>query len=228
MSGSAMKQGSRVASRVAPLLWAAGLALLAGLVGSSPADVAGVEPVGIVESIEGEPTVIRADAEEAKPLSLHAPGHLQDIVETDEDSLVAITFVDDTTITLGEDTSIEINEYLYDAGAEKRSARFTVSEGIIKVAVRTILPDSQFEVQTSTTVASVRATVWVSETRSDRTALVALEGSVAVRSADPGIAGEVVLESGEGVEVGMGQAPATKGRWRQGRIAEFKRRTTIE
>ena len=49
-----------------------------------------------------------------------------------------------------------------------------------------------------------------------------------MRSADPGIAGEVVLESGEGVEVGMGEAPETKGRWGQGRIADFKRRTTIE
>ena len=207
----------------------AGIALVCLMFSASvPALAAAPEPVGIVESLDGEPMVIRADADEPEPLGLRTPIYIQDIVETDEDSLVALVFIDDTAVSLGEDSTLEINEFLFDTDAETRTALFTMSEGIVKVTVERLLPDSTFEVQTSTTVASVRATEWIVEAVPDSTAVVALSGAVAVRSADPSIPGEVLLGPGEGVEVGMGEAPQAKGRWGGNRIARFKARTDID
>ena len=211
-----------------PVVVAAAAGLLLAVSTPAPSPAASPEPVAIVDSLEGEPIVVRAGADLPEELALHAPLFIDDIVETDEDSLLGLVFIDDTTITLGEDSTVEINEFLYDAESQTRTALFTFSDGIIKVAVDTLLPDSTFEVQTSTTVASVRATEWIAEAEPATTAIVTLWGSVAVRSSDPAIAGEVVLGQGEGIQVGLGEAPSSKQIWDQDRVAEYRGRTSVK
>ena len=80
---------------------------------------------------------------------------------------------------------------------------------------------------TNTAVISVRGTEWIAEAKPDATAIVALEGQVAVRNVDPAVPGAVALGPGEGVTVDAGAPPPAPTVWGDARRNAFIERTTV-
>ena len=213
-------------STVAQVLGVASLLVHSGLSCGSIAQAG--DPVAVVAALQGRAIVVQRGSETAKPLSVNAPIFQQDIVQTAAESRIKLVFVDDTVLTLGEQSTLKVTEYVYSPERSERSSLLTLSEGIFRAIVRKLLPGSKFEVRTMTTVAAVRGTDWMGEATQNVTAMVVLEGAVAISSANPEVEGEVVLRQGDGISIRLDEAPAFKKKWSQIRIRSFKNRTSVE
>ena len=71
------------------------------------------------------------------------------------------------------------------------------------------------------------ATAHLETARAEATAIVALEGQVAIRNIEPAVAGEVVLGPGEGTTVNDSAPPTTPTVWGDARRNQFIARTTV-
>jgi len=171
--------------------------------------------------------VTRAASSAHGPLQQSDPVFEGDVIVTEDESRVSLRFADGSRISLGEDSELAITRFLYDAAADTRGGTLTMTEGALRATVEKLVPDSIFEFQTNTTVASVRATDWMVEATAAETAVVTLRGAVAVRSTSPAIAGELVLEPGEGVTMPAGAPLPPKKRWAQPRIDKLIQRTAL-
>jgi len=186
------------------------------------------EPVGRVDAVEGRADLIKPGGDTAERLAVGAALFLQDIIRTDDDAKARLLFKDGTQVTVGPGSTLKITNYVYSEERQERSALITVPEGIFRAVVSLFVPDSRFEVQTATAVASVQGTEWMTESNLDTTDIVVLDGAVAVTSVDRDIAGEVVLRAGEGTEVRAGAAPSPPRTWGQPRVNALADRTTLD
>lgn len=75
--------------------------------------------IGHVKTLAGTATVTPAGAAAAQPLSLAMPIHEQDRIETGPDGQIGITFRDDTRITLGPSSRLDLARFVF-RPAEKR------------------------------------------------------------------------------------------------------------
>lgn len=125
---------------------------------------------------------------------------IQDTVSTMKASKIKMHFIDDSILTLGENSKVVIKEYVYskDKGGE---SIFNLLDGKMK----SIVGKTKFEIHTSTAVAAARGTVILSEvgTLGDNqfATFICLEGHVEVTSADPGIEGRRLLKPGMRITV---------------------------
>jgi hypothetical protein len=67
--------------------------------------------IGFVKTLAGHATVIRGGT--AKPVELAMPLYTRDRVETAKDGEVGITFRDDTRISLGPDSQLELPSFVF-------------------------------------------------------------------------------------------------------------------
>jgi hypothetical protein len=187
----------------------------------------GQAAIGEVGALVGDSTAVRFGTSAATPLALGSPVYEGDRIRTAAGARLELAFVDGTVVQLGERTDLVLDWFLYAPDADSQSALLRVSSGIFRVILELVLPNAAFEVQTATAAATVRGTDWITEAMSDSTAIVALEGRVAVRNVRPGIPGEVVLGPGEGTDVAAGAAPSGPVTWGDARRDAFIERTSI-
>ena len=183
------------------------------------------EPVGRVAAVVGTVLVTGADGGsggEARRLTEGAPVFQGDRIETAAGSRVRLEFVDESVVSLGENCAFTIDWFLYAPAIDLRSVLFLVPRGILRLAA-SLVPDSTFELRTNTAVASVRGTDWMAEASGESTAVVVLDGRVAVGNA----LGTVVLTEGEGTDVAAGEPPTPPVRWGEARIERFLRATAV-
>lgn len=191
---------------------------------SGPAPAQESRSIGRVDALLGDCTVVRFGESGARTLGVGAEVYEGDRVRTDAGARLKLLFVDGTVVQLGERTDLVLDWFLYAPGANSQSALLRVSAGIFRVILELMLPRAAFEVQTATAVASVRGTDWITEVTPEATAIVALDGRVAVRNIEP-VAGEVVLGPGEGTTVNAGAPPTPVSVWGDARRESFIERT---
>jgi hypothetical protein len=191
---------------------------------SGPAPAQENRSIGRVDALLGDCTVVRFGESGARTLGVGAEVYEGDRVRTDAGARLKLLFVDGTVVQLGERTDLVLDWFLYAPGANSQSALLRVSAGIFRVILELMLPRAAFEVQTATAVASVRGTGWITEVTPQATAIVALDGRVAVRNIEP-VAGEVVLGPGEGTTVNAGAPPTPVSVWGDARRESFIERT---
>jgi hypothetical protein len=191
---------------------------------SGPAVAQENRSIGRVDALLGDCTVVRFGESGARTLGVGAEVYEGDRVRTDAGARLKLLFVDGTVVQLGERTDLVLDWFLYAPGANSQSALLRVSAGIFRVILELMLPRAAFEVQTATAVASVRGTDWITEVTPQATAIVALDGRVAVRNIEP-VAGEVVLGPGEGTTVNAGAPPTPVSVWGDARRESFIERT---
>jgi hypothetical protein len=184
-------------------------------------------PIGEVGALVGSSTVVRFGASDAMPLALDAPVYEGDRIRTAAGARLELAFVDGTVVQLGEGTDLVLDWFLYAPDADSQSTLLRVSSGIFRVMLELVLPNAAFEVQTATAAATVRGTDWITEATPEATAIVALDGRVAVRNVAPGVPGEVALDPGEGTDVAAGAAPSGPVVWGDARREAFIERTSI-
>jgi hypothetical protein len=161
-------------------------------------------------------------------LALHKPLFQEDIIETGVASKVGITLTDTTVISLGEQTRLELRQFLHDARQQTHTGRFAVATGLFRAIVKKLIPQSIFEVTTPTAVAAIRGTDLMGEVTAQSTAIVVLEGTVTVANVRPRFRGLATLAEGMGTTVTEDQPPGTPTRWSESRIEALRKATAIQ
>src|SRR5688500_5169112 len=213
------------APKARPLLLIIALCVLA-LDGIAPAG-AQPAPVGTVEALVGTAVVTRRASGEALPLAVGAELFEADRVRTEVGARLRLRLRDGSVLTCGEATGLILEEALYAPARASQSFLLRVSFGIVRSVVDLLAPQSSYEMHTNTAVISVRGTEWIAEAERAATAIVALEGEVAVRNVDPAVPGEVTLGPGEGVTVETGAPPPAPTVWGDARRNAFIERTSL-
>jgi hypothetical protein len=202
------------------LLWLIGSGALAPA-GAQPA------PAGTVDALVGTAVVTRHATGEAGPVAVGDALFEGDRIRTETGSRLRLTLRDGSVLTCGEATGLTLERALYAPEPASRSYLVRVSFGIVRAMVELLATPVAFEMQTNTAVISVRGTEWIAETQRAATAVVALEGEVAVRNVDPAVPGTVTLGPGEGVTVTAGAPPPAPTVWGDARRNSFIERTTV-
>ncbi len=153
--------------------------------------------VGGVERLEQEATAtFEADT---RRLAVEDAVFFQDLLETSQQARLAVALADGTRLTLGENASLRIDEFVYTPDSSTGELGVSVLEGAFQFVGGDTenMDDSDIEINTGVGTLGVRGTtVWGGRIDGSFGVLV-LEGNVTVRNE----AGEVSLGPGEGTMV---------------------------
>jgi len=134
--------------------------------------------IGKFEDIRGDVSLERAKAK-LKP-AMNDPVLTKDLVVTGKQSRTKLTLTDDSLLNIGQNSKIEITEFLLEKN--KRQGIVSIKTGALHTKVEKFLdPQSKFEVHTPTAVAGARGTEWLTVvTENPGTTIYALSQSVSV------------------------------------------------
>jgi hypothetical protein len=172
-----------------------GILLLASLLFIGLSGVAfAIDEVGTIVAIRGKAFIERDD--KSFEAEVQDNLYMNDTVSTREASRVKMLFIDDSVLTLGENSQVVIKEVIYSRHKMGRSV-FNLVEG----KMRSIAGRTQFEVHTPTAVAAARGTVILFETGVTEdgrhfTLVICTEGETLVSPKDPSQGEPVTLTAG--------------------------------
>ena len=186
------------------LRWVAVLPLLVPIVASPQAwgsDAAGV--VGQAAAVHGNVAVARSG--DAKPVLLKVPDEIygHDVIETDPAARSKILLADDTLLTIGSGSLVEMTEHVYEPESDTRSITLKLGSGKLRALVgRTFTGHgSKFVVRTPTGFAAGQGSYFV----------IWIDGTT-TGTANIGSAGQVSFTSGgRTVILNPGQFTTTAG-----------------
>jgi FecR-like protein len=139
-----------------PIICLRALVVIPGLfLGASAVGWAQQEPesIGVATAVHGTVAVMHEGSSASVPLAVRQSIFTKDAIETVGQSKVKALFLDDTMLTMGPQTRVEISEYLHDADQHVRRMTVRLVHGTVRVLVgRTFAgPGSTFGVQIKTT-----------------------------------------------------------------------------
>ena len=127
--------------------------------------------IGMFTSVQGQAVVIHAD--ESEPIAIGPQNGVlsEDIIETKQGSRAKAWLQDDTLLSVGEESRVELSELSYDPVRDRRSTVIRLTRGQVRTLIGKPLADdrSKFEVHTATALVAARGTyfiVWLEEGRS--------------------------------------------------------------
>ena len=128
----------------------------------------GPETIGQITAIRKAVSVVHAGSPAALPLATRQPLLVADTLQTGERARAQALFLDDTMLTLGPQTRLEISEYLHDPGQQIRRMTVKLAHGTVRALVGRAFPGlgSMFVVQTGTAsiiAGTAYCTVWSHE-----------------------------------------------------------------
>jgi hypothetical protein len=129
-----------------------------------PMPAASAEPdIGVFTAVEGRVSVQRAQSPEAVPTRLNDTVLFKDVIETQKESRTKALLHDDSILTVGEHSRVEITEHLYDPSRSLRSVVVSLVQGRVRALVGKAFEGSgsKFEIHTPTAVAAARGTYFV-------------------------------------------------------------------
>lgn len=141
-------------------------------------------PVGAVEEVSGEATVIRADGT-SEPITLGTPIYQGDVIETSENGAVNITFIDETSMAVSQDARLSVDEYQFDPATESGVTNFSVLRGVFMFTSGLIGRDDPDDVQIDTPVGSIgiRGTIIAGKINpGGESEITVVEGAIVVRN----------------------------------------------
>jgi hypothetical protein len=123
---------------------------------------------GTFLAVQGTVTMQPASLTAPRPMRAYDPIGRLAVIETKAASRAKVLFADDTLITLGERSRLEMTEQTYRAGEDTRAFVAHLTRGVMRILVARTFPgeNSIFEVHSRTAVATVRGTyfvMWIEE-----------------------------------------------------------------
>jgi len=127
--------------------------------------------IGFYTAVSGRVTVVHQREALVLPVKLHDEIRFKDVVQTQNESRTKAFFQDDSMLTIGENSRIEINEYIYNPEENVRLAVVNLLQGQVRALVSKVFKanGSRFEIHTPSAVAAARGTyftVWVENEQS--------------------------------------------------------------
>lgn len=180
---------------------------------AAPAAADGPAPSGHVTAANGPVRVLHAGKVEFETLGVKDPVFVGDRVKTLGGGRVRILLIDDSLVTLGENSELKIQKV--EVSGAKRKTLLSVITGKVRAVVSKFFKDvdSSFQVEGSTAVAGVRGTDFiVIAPDKDHTEVVVLEGEVDVRSLFDKVTTSISIKTGEATTLAgeAGPTPAVK------------------
>src|SRR5216117_3140672 len=131
------------------------------------------QAIGFYLTVIGKPTVVHVGQPAAMPVKLRESVYFKDVIETQADSRAKALFDDDSILTVGENSRVEVSAYIYDPANNQRSSVLRLIQGKARALVGKLFAGlgSKFEVHTPTAVAAARGTyfvVWIEEKASQK------------------------------------------------------------
>lgn len=168
-----------------------------------------------------------AGSTQAVPLSSQQSIYREDIIQTLEASKIKLVLLDGTELTLGERGTMTLSKFVYAPQHKMHQGVASLARGFFRAVARKVLPQTLFEMHTGTAVAAVRGPQWLSEITPEATAIVVLQGKVAVMHAHRSIRGKVVLTPGQGTDVRENRPPTVPKKWAEERVSRLLRATEL-
>ncbi len=124
------------------------------------------KPIGNYTLSKGTVTVTHPGQRTAVPVKVRDGVLFRDLIVTGPESRTKALFIDDSILTLGENSSMEITEHVFDPNTDKRSAIVNLLKGKLRVLVgKTFLGlGSKFEIHTKDASIAARGTymvIWI-------------------------------------------------------------------
>jgi hypothetical protein len=135
--------------------------------------------VGNVTLLEGEAVLTRDGA--TAQVNLGDVVKEKDVIETKVNSKIKITFVDNTIVTIGKESSLNIEDYLFDANSPGASkSDFNVAKGAFHAVTGQIakVNPSKFKIKTKNATIGIRGT----EIYGDQSRIFCTKGAIYVES----------------------------------------------
>lgn len=162
--------------------------------------------VGQVARLAGSASAVLEG--ETRQLAGEAEIYFQDLLKTGAESRLSIEFSDASVLTLGENASVLVDEFVYEPGASDSALTLDSLQGafLFKGAASETAEQRSFNINTRFGTLGIRGTqVWGGPIDGSYGVLV-IEGSVSVGNA----AGEVMLNAGEGTMLSASDIPPTE------------------
>ena len=118
--------------------------------------------IGVITFVQGGVTLAHPHAP-ATPAKFRDDVQFHDIIETQKASRTKALFQDDSMLTVGEHSRIEITEYVFNPQESRRSVIINLVGGKLRALVGKAFAESgsRFEIHTPTAVAAARGTYFV-------------------------------------------------------------------
>jgi hypothetical protein len=132
------------------------------------------DEIGVFTAVVGTVTVAHPGAARVQPVKLHDEVLFQDVIETHNESRTKAFFEDDSVLTVGENSRVEITEHVYNPDQNHRRMVVNLLQGKLRALVSKVFKGvgSKFEIHTPTAVAAARGTYFVVWTEHDTTGIV--------------------------------------------------------
>src|SRR5579864_8707192 len=119
------------------------------------------DPVGSVATLQGGASATRNNATSA--LQLRDPVYKNDVLQTNADGTLGITFDDETTFTLKPNTRLAVDEFVYQEGGTDNAAVFNVVRGTAAFVAAEVAHTGNMKIETPTSSLGIRGTTGLVE-----------------------------------------------------------------
>jgi hypothetical protein len=119
------------------------------------------DPIGSVATLQGTASVTRNNATSA--LALRDPVYKNDVLQTNVDGTLGITFDDETTFTLKPNTRLAVDEFVYQDGGSDNAAIFNVVRGTAAFVAAEVAHTGNMKINTPTSSLGIRGTTGLVE-----------------------------------------------------------------
>ncbi len=120
------------------------------------------EAIGQVTAVQGGASVTRNNAA-AAPLQKDSEIYRDDVVQTGASGTLSITFDDETTFNLSPNTSVTIDEFIYDEKSKNNAAAFKVARGTVAFVASQVAKTGDMTIATPTATMGIRGTTGLVE-----------------------------------------------------------------
>jgi FecR protein len=145
-----------------PALWPLASRGQAAPPANQPVSAAADNSIGQVASMTGSATVTRGNAARAA-LKVSDVIYAKDILQTDLNSSLGITFDDETTFSLSANTRIAIDSFVYQEGGHGNLASFNVATGTASFIASLVAKTGDMKIATPEATLGIRGTTGIVE-----------------------------------------------------------------
>jgi VCBS repeat-containing protein len=166
----------------------------------------GTSPIGQVETLSGGAAVQRADGT-VETLQVGIKIFQNDVIRTDADGVLSVTFVDGTIFTLASGSRMIIDELIYDPDGADNSGSFSLIQGGFVFIAGQVAKTGTMDINTPSATMGIRGTTVLVDIQTEN-GVVTSEVTL-TRDPDGGI-GEVVLRDLDGQVIANITGSSTK------------------
>jgi hypothetical protein len=128
---------------------------------AAPTSPQAPDPVGSIATLQGTASVTRNNA--TSTLAVSDPVYKNDVLQTNIDGTLGITFDDETTFTLKPNTSLAVDDFVYQEGGTDNAAIFNVVRGTAAFVAAEVAHTGNMRIDTPTSTLGIRGTTGLVE-----------------------------------------------------------------